>query len=252
MPMVVTFVIASYNVESSIHISLSSIEKQTFKDWECIVVDALSQDKTLEVVRTFQDRDARYRYISESDNGVYDAYNKGWKLAKGEWVIYLGADDEILPDSLSAVFASDHSSSVIYGNIILKTYRGLLYRKPSPYPDSLRKNMCFFHQSVIMRKRVLQEMEGFSLSYKISSDYDLLLRSYLSGKSFEYVDIYIATFNSVGGLSSSCIFNWESYYIRKRNKSTSILFNLAVFYKGVCIKIMRSISHKMSYLFKTV
>ncbi len=69
--------------------ALDSVLNQSYQDWECIVVDGASKDNTIGIVKEYVSKDARFRYISEPDHGIYDAFNKGWKMAKGQWVMYL-------------------------------------------------------------------------------------------------------------------------------------------------------------------
>ncbi|HBV84011.1 MAG TPA: glycosyltransferase, partial [Lachnospiraceae bacterium] len=73
---------------------MSSVLNQSFQGWECIIVDGASKDNTIEIMEEYCEKDARFRYVSEPDNGIYDAFNKGWRLAKGQWIQYLGSDDK--------------------------------------------------------------------------------------------------------------------------------------------------------------
>ena len=115
----VSIIIATFNAAKTLSIAMNSVMKQTFQDWECIIVDGASKDNTVEIVKSYVNRDSRFRYISEPDKGIYDAFNKGWKMAKGEWIYYLGADDEVLPNAFIELFKSDMSLfEVIYGDII--------------------------------------------------------------------------------------------------------------------------------------
>lgn len=79
----VSIIIATYNSERTIKRALESVMNQTYQNWECLVIDGNSKDKTIEIVNNFVKFDSRFRYISESDNGIYDAFNKGWQKASG-------------------------------------------------------------------------------------------------------------------------------------------------------------------------
>ena len=100
----VSIIIATYNAVKTLRVALNSVQNQNFLDWECIIVDGASKDGTVEVVKYFSENDSRYRWVSEPDGGVYNAFNKGWRMAKGEWVYYLGADDELLPNTFKSIF----------------------------------------------------------------------------------------------------------------------------------------------------
>lgn len=83
MPLV-TVIIATYNASATLQKALNSVLNQSFQDWECIIIDGASKDNTIDIVKQYCKKDIRFRYISEPNNGIYDAFNKGWKMARGE------------------------------------------------------------------------------------------------------------------------------------------------------------------------
>ena len=113
-----SIVIATYNSAKTLRMSLESVLNQSFQDWECVIVDGASKDGTVEIIKEYSNKDARFRYISEPDNGIYDAFNKGWKMAKGEWVYYLGSDDLLMQDDLSNLLQNTGHADVLYGDVI--------------------------------------------------------------------------------------------------------------------------------------
>lgn len=78
----ITIVIATYNAENYIEKALNSVLAQKYLNWECLIIDGASKDKTLSIIEEFEKKDSRIRHISEKDNGIYDAFNKGWKMLK--------------------------------------------------------------------------------------------------------------------------------------------------------------------------
>ena len=116
----VSIIIATYNSEKTLRRALDSVLNQSYQDWECIVVDGASKDNTIEIVKEYVSKDSRFRYMSEPDHGIYDAFNKGWKMAKGEWVMYLGSDDEYTMDGIKVLMENSDGADVVYGNVILK------------------------------------------------------------------------------------------------------------------------------------
>ena len=78
----VSIIVATYNSDKTLRQALDSVLNQSYQDWECIVVDGASKDSTIDIVKEYVSKDSRFRYISEPDNGIYDAFNKGWKMAK--------------------------------------------------------------------------------------------------------------------------------------------------------------------------
>ena len=93
----VIVLLASYNGEKYLRDQLDSLINQTYPNWECLVIDGGSKDNTIDILKLYKQKESRVDFISEPDNGIYDAFNKGWKKAKGEWILYLGADDFLFP-----------------------------------------------------------------------------------------------------------------------------------------------------------
>ena len=79
----VSIIIATFNAGKTLKVALTSVLNQTFQSWECVIVDGGSKDNTVEIIREYELKDNRFRHISEPDNGIYDAFNKGWRMAKG-------------------------------------------------------------------------------------------------------------------------------------------------------------------------
>ena len=99
--MFISIVTVVYNGENSIRKTIESVLCQEFKDYEYIIVDGLSQDNTVSIAKEYEERfEGRLRIFSERDKGIYDAMNKGIRLAKGDYIWLVNADDWIEPDAL--------------------------------------------------------------------------------------------------------------------------------------------------------
>lgn len=218
-----SIIIATFNAEKTLNKALDSVLNQTYQNWECIIVDGASKDNTINIVKGYAQKDSRFRYISEPDKGIYDAFNKGWKMAKGEWVYYLGADDILNKHALSYIkFENLSAFDVIYGNIQLVFKNGeVINRNPIP-PQNLKYKMFACHQSIFTKRMFIKDMEGFNLKYSLFADFDLMQRIYLSCGKFKYVDVDIAKFD-YSGISSNYSFksHCELYSICKTNKSNA-------------------------------
>ncbi len=129
MKPIITIIIATFNSERFIQSALESVKNQSFQDWECLIVDGVSKDETLSIVKKYMETDERYRYISEPDKGIYDALNKGIGLAKGDWIYILGSDDKVTYDGLSELMKDKTPCDVKCGNIILDYNGCLKYKK---------------------------------------------------------------------------------------------------------------------------
>lgn len=225
-----TIVIATYNPGDVLKNALESVCGQTFEDWECLVVDGGSSDGTLQIVADFENRDSRIRHVSERDKGIYDAFNKGWNIATGEWVYYLGADDVLLKDGFSEFFKNDlNGVDVAYGDVIFKNPLRNVKKPSNPNVDSVRERLNTSHQGYIMRRQIISQLGGFDyLSYKISADYHLILKSYLNGAKFKYIPCDLAVFNCTG-VSGGYDMLVDCYQIRKELKSIPSWKNVVIF-----------------------
>ena len=119
-----SIIMPTYNVENFIEKSLTSIVTQKYKSFEIIIIDSISDDKTLEIVRTYKELYREYKWIiiSEKDNGIYDAMNKGIKLATGKFIFFLGADDVFYSKNVLEIIYQEsklnRNIDIFYGNII--------------------------------------------------------------------------------------------------------------------------------------
>lgn len=172
----ISIIIATRNAASVLPQALQSVIDQRFADWECIVVDGASSDGTLSVIAEYEQRDERIRHISEPDRGTYDAFNKGWRLAKGEWVYYLGADDVLLPDGLEELAALARPDvDVLSGTIEVVKTDGTVVSLPTGSWEG-----C--HQAKLTRRSALEAMKGFDGEhFRISADLDCYVRMRIAG-----------------------------------------------------------------------
>ena len=193
----VSIIIATYNSGKTLRRALESVYTQTFQDWECIIVDGASTDNTLDIVKEYADKDTRFRYISEPDKGIYDAFNKGWRMAKGEWIHYLGDDDCLTHDGILKLIAvsSLDKVEVVSGHCYMEKIDGTV--KPN-----YSKGFSGCHQGKITRRATLERFGGFNMKYPILADKDLMLRMELSGVHIINVDAFVAYF-AMNGISQN-------------------------------------------------
>ena len=210
----ITIIIPTYNSGRTVGTALESVLNQTFQDWECIVVDGASKDDTIEIVKEYCDKDSRFRYISEIDHGIYDAFNKGWKMAKSPWVHYLGSDDTLTVDGMRDVALElDEAYTIVTGDVYLHRLDGTIREQ---------QYIGYFgcHQGVVMQRKAIEDLGGFDEQYHIMADYDLMVRNYKAGNNVKNVRSVVANF-TVGGESQKLSSQWkkmmERYRINKRN-----------------------------------
>lgn len=201
-----SIIIPTYNSASVINNSVNSIIKQTLNDFEIIIVDNLSTDNTIEILKSYDDD--RIKVFSQVDKGIYDAMNKGIKLASGKWLYFMGSDDTLFDSSvLDSISYCLKGNNFYYGNVRVNgdaswAPDGAIYDGEFSLQKLLLKNIC--HQSIFYNKDViLTNCIEYKLEYPVCADWDFNLKCW-SISPFTYVPITIATFNA-GGLSTKKI-----------------------------------------------
>lgn len=208
--MKITIITTSWNSGKTIGDTIRSVLAQSYTDFEHIIVDGNSSDDTMSIVKEFEPLyHGKLRYISEPDHGIYDAMNKGIAMATGDIIGTLNSDDfyssdDILQsivdniENVDAVYADVH---YIKGNDI---EAGVRYYSSKRFR---RWQMCMgfmpAHPSFYCRKAVYDRLGKFDLSYKIASDFELLLRFiYLHNIKTRYIRKNFVTMR-IGGASTS-------------------------------------------------
>jgi len=202
----ISVIIPCYNSELTIAACLGSIAAQTFRDLEIVVVDGLSSDGTMAEVRKFAGSLPSLTVVSERDSGIYDAMNKGVKLARGSWVYLLGSDDRVYnPDTLERVAQRLRQSDagVVYGDVRVRgdlgpARDGEIYGGEFPLRLLLRRNIC--QQAIFYRRTLFQTLGAFNIDYRIWGDWDFNLRC-AARSTLEYMDVVVAEYSG-GGTSS--------------------------------------------------
>jgi glycosyltransferase involved in cell wall biosynthesis len=180
-----------YNGERYITDTLESVVSQKHPLIEHIVIDGGSTDNTVAICSEYSS--SIDIMISEPDNGIYDAMNKGLHIASGEYVSYLNADDYLVPDILAKIFKaiSETSPDYLYCNLdYIDDAHTVKRRWVSGKYDSKNLKSLWIppHPSSFIRTQLLRDLGGFNVKYKLAADYDLMLRAILSANTVEYLD----------------------------------------------------------------
>jgi glycosyltransferase involved in cell wall biosynthesis len=209
----VSIVTVVRNADSVIAETMESVLGQDYTPTEYVVVDGASTDRTWDIVQQYAG--GIDTAVSEPDQGIYDAMNKGAELASGDWIIYMNAGDTF---ASSDVLSSLRDSLTSAADVILGGVRKVLVdeyetRRFQEYPgdaEALWKRMPTSHQSTLVRRRhVLQY--PFDTSYRWCADQDQLLRLQAAGKKFRTVDTVISVFDCQSDQARS-----GDLYIRER------------------------------------
>ncbi len=237
--MKVSIITACYNAESTIERCLNSINNQDYSNIEHIVIDGASDDKTLEILEKQQNSISHL--VSEQDNGIYDALNKGIKLATGDIIGFLHADDLFASQQtisqIVALFNQKNTDSV-YGDLEYISSKGKIIRywKSSEFTLSkLKKGWMPPHPTFFVRASVYQKCGLFDTKFKIAADYDFMLRVLGRYKiSTAYLPLII-TKMQLGGASNKNIRNIlikmkEDFIALRKNKIGGIS---TIFWKNI-------------------
>ena len=227
--MIVTIVTAVKNGEATVLDTINSVKQQTYKNIEHVVIDSISTDNTLEIVK--KNIKSFSKIISEPDTGIYDGLNKGFKNSIGEIIGILNADDFYADSKAIEEVVKEFTKKDI--NFL---YADLEYVERKNHKKIFRKwisgtfelNKLSFgwmppHPTIFFKKSLVEDMGGFSLEYLISSDYDFMLRYLLSPKmKVGYLPKTIIKMRN-GGVSNKSIVNitkksLEDYKIIKTHK----------------------------------
>ncbi len=187
--MKISVITPTYNAEKTLERTIASVLGQGYPDLEYIVVDGLSNDGTLAIVEKHKGRISRW--VSERDKGIYDAMNKGVKMAQGEWIGILNGDDVYTDGVLHAVaeLARKHpDAEVLYGDIrmVFADRPAYFFKSKNPLRQSHFWKMPIWHPTMFVRKDVYERLGGFLDTYRIASDYELVLRLFRAKARFQY------------------------------------------------------------------
>lgn len=221
-----------YNAASTIRRTLDSVAKQTCKLFEYIVVDGRSSDATGDMVRNSDI--PQLRFISEKDNGIYDAMNKGLSMATGEYVIFLNAGDAFHSSDTLQILAdaamNNDFPGIIYGQTDIVDNEGHRLgdrhlRAPEILTlDSFKNGMVVCHQAFVALRKITQL---FDLQYRYSSDYDWCIRCLQHSRQNVYVDKVIIDYLN------------EGLTTHNRSRSLRERFRIMCYYYGTLPTIVR-------------
>lgn len=199
----VSIVTICYNAQKDLKKTIESVKSLDYSNIEYIVIDGGSCDGTKDVL--VQNQQWISEWVSEKDNGIYDAMNKGILRCSGEWIIFMNAGDVFHNRMvLQDVFSSHYNDNVgiIYGdvNLIFPNIGSILKCFKEINSNDLPFEIC--HQGVFTRTNFLKK-ELYDTSFKIMADLDSFSKIFKSNLSFSYVPVIIADFDIVGGVSST-------------------------------------------------
>ncbi len=197
-------IIPTYNSAKTISQSIQSVLSQSFTGYEILIIDGASSDGTLAITSTFNSE--KIKTISEKDRGVYDAMNKGIKLAKGQWLYFLGSDDTLYDGSvlekISGLIRRHPQSRIVFGDVFTSanTIEGFT---DYGFTELLQRNIC--HQAIFYHRSLFAGRQ-YSLQYQIASDWDFNMQVFTRRNHPLHTPQLIARYN-LGGMSGK----WQEH-----------------------------------------
>ena len=193
----------NYNNKSGLEKTIQSLFSQTFTDFEYIVIDGGSTDGSIDIINKYSNKITYW--VSEKDNGIYDALNKGIAKSTGEYCYFLNSGDYLSnKDVFDNVFKNKPSEDIIYGDVSMEMDGIITGHKL--HPDKLSTfyllTEVIAHQAQFIKRDLFQKFGNYDLKYKIVSDYELFVRMFFKHTiSTRHVPIDIAVFD-LSGLSN--------------------------------------------------
>jgi len=219
----ISIITATLNSGTSLEKTILSVLNQSYENVEHIIIDGGSKDNTLEILEKYKNN-YKVRWISEPDKGISDAFNKGLRIAKGEYINFQGAGDcfadkEAIEKIMQEIDVS--KDMLICGRIKRATESG-----ESKYISSLKFKKWYLiykmglpHQALFANRKFFQKFGEFNLNCKYAMDYDLLLRAYSKFPKVILKDVIVSSWEEGGiGSGNTAAVLREYDYIRKKNK----------------------------------
>ena len=213
-----------FNGEQYIEQTIQSVIGQTYDNVEYIIIDGGSNDGTLDIIKRYESQTDYW--VSEKDNGIYDAMNKGIGVASGKWINFMNAGDSFYNNKvLSEVFKNDLSGiKIVYGDrqVIFQNNTTKKVKAESLNLIWQGKPMC--HQSCFV-DAIYHKQNKFTLKYNICDDFEFIYDAYQKGVSFKYVNLVVANYLA-GGFSGENTFRalMQSWMIVDKDLTMNIYY----------------------------
>ena len=224
-----SIVTISFNSVKSIEKTILSVLSQSYSNFEYIIIDGGSSDGTLDIIKKYSNK---LRYISESDKGIYDAFNKGIVVSKGEYICFINTGDYYNLNYLEKIAIELKNFEVISSNIILigNSYKVL---KPT-YPHCNFGRQPFLHPSLVVKRDLFKTIGNFNIQFKVFGDFEWMIRLLQYKFTYKYIDIADVYFDANG---KSSAYNPVEYF-------KSLILHRNIIYTLFC-----SIRYTLFYIF---
>jgi len=248
----VSIITVCYNSAKTIKETIDSVVNQSYKDIEYIVIDGASKDGTIDIVSSYSDKVSKF--ISEPDNGIYNAMNKGIKIATGDIVGILNSDDFFNNNEVVQRIVDEFNNNnidAIYGDIQFVKPDNLdkvvrYYSSKNFNPQKFKYGFMPAHPSFYVKRVFFERIGYYKEDYKIAADYELLVRFlYQHQLTCKYIPIPFVAMRT-GGVSNR---TFKSYYTLNKEiiracRENGIKTNIINIYSKYFVKIFELINLK--------
>ena len=224
----ISVVTVCYNAQDTIEKTIKSVVEQDDTDFEYLIQDGVSSDRTTDIVAKYQ-KQYEIKLVSEKDQGLYDAMNKAVKRSTGEYILFLNSGDVFCDRQVLSRMAASLEGDIVMGNVIRLTTDGEVkegYAGRHTVFKLLLSGRMPCHQVIFAKRKLLLEM-AFDLSYSICADFDFMVRCVKSGCSMKYVDLDVSYVDCIEGISSQADNLWEM----RRQDDRSLKASFPVWYQ---------------------
>ncbi|MGN6804085.1 MAG: glycosyltransferase family 2 protein [Ginsengibacter sp.] len=219
----VSIITVCKNSEQFLASTIESVINQTCKNIEYIIIDGASTDSTCDIIKKYESKISYW--LSEPDEGMYHAINKGLAIATGDYILILNSDDMLAANETIAQvskFIDLSKADYYHGNMIKLNEAG--FKKVKLFPVKFKELLLSTHGTFVphpcffISKQLNSVLGGYDLKYKYASDYDYILRALSKGNKGKYLDIYISTFRMhAASITASGKIDLERKKILKQN-----------------------------------
>ena len=249
--MKISIITATYNCASTVVRALSSIKRQTYRNVELVVIDGASKDETIDLVSPFIS--STDIMLSEPDNGIYDALNKGVEVCSGDVIAFLHSDDLYFDDNILSTVMSifnDSDIDIVYGDVsffvqerIDKVVR--TYSSDKLSLENLAWGKMPAHPAMFIRRQIYERIGPFKTDYSIAGDYEFLCRI---ARNIEFNAVYLPSVLvrmqtggiSTGGFKNSLVLNKEVYRAVRDNGIYTNIFMILSKYPAKILQFFKS------------
>ncbi len=230
----ISIITVVYNGQKYLKETIESIISQTYDNIEYIIIDGGSTDGTIDIIKKYQNK-IKY-WVSEKDEGIYHAMNKGIEIATGEYTNFMNAGDKFFQQDVLENISKELNTDLVYGNHAVYSDNPNEYSNVDVKNNNGIRNIPYCHQSVFIKTNILKNNK-FDLKYKIAADYNQYLKLKYQNISMKHIPFTISLYLD-GGFSSVQRENLinEYYNITKQYK----------FFSSFLIYVMRKLKFKLT------